>query len=467
MIYKLFLHKTTGMTASAPCIYLANRAMMLNSMKEWKNNGAETFMDWFDAEKVKKDIEELTVSDDGTSECKVFIETTPEDKKKYICIITSFDKIERVINIAHYVATENRLELFDAQKMQSFHHKNLYDVDFVTVKQRARAINDVILKEMKPVWNIRRLGFCDGKRKKVADYSVTLRKNAVVSFEKRTEAFYNLLKSVILDTETLITKNRCFVIAGKFYEISYTLEGYKNCADRIGYVSGEKVFTEFMHRMSCEVAYKWFKNNCGSDYRDYGYCMYKTEMVEGFPNPADRFVKGVEIKKQEKKEKFNVVFCGYYGGAISFKAYFPYEDYNEPEEISSLMIDDVEVGPLLKVISEFYPYLDQRFYESNHLPAEMMKDIVKKMKWVRNLIVNDTYNEELAPYIWNGHYFFELIDENDEEDKKLYNEHWLDFLYKHRYEAARLYDIFIEWTEKQLEMYLCYGDGLMFNVQGP
>ena len=188
----------------------------------------------------------------------------------------------------------------------------------------------------------------------------------------------------------------------------------------------------------------------------------KLHMVEGFPNPADRFVKGVEIKKQEKKEKFNVVFCGYYGGAISFKAYFPYEDYNEPEVISSLMIDDVEVGPLLKVISEFYPYLDQRFYESNHLPAEMMKDIVKKMKWVRNLIVNDTYNEELAPYIWNGHYFFELIDENDEEDKKLYNEHWLDFLYKNRYEAARLYDIFIEWTEKQLEMYLCYGDGRGF-----
>lgn len=42
------------------------------------------------------------------------------------------------------------------------------------------------------------------------------------------------------------------------------------------------------------------------------------------------------------------------------------------------MIDDVEVRPLLKVISEFYPYLNQRFYESNHLPAEMMKDIVEK-----------------------------------------------------------------------------------------
>ena len=215
--------------------------------------------------------------------------------------------------------------------------------------------------------------------------------------------------------------------------------------------------------MSCEAAFKWAKENMTVRNKKYGYCMYVTEMVQAFPNPADRFVKGINIKKHILKEKFRYDYCGYYGGAIDFKTVFPYKTY-EPAEVSVLSIDEDDALPLLKVISKFYPYFSDRYYESNHLPAEMVRDIINEMKKVRELLINNVFSEKLKPYLTQ---FYALTYDCDENSKKLYDENLIEFLHLHRYEAAGIYDIFIEWAESQLKVYDTTGEGLMFNVEGP
>ena len=82
-------------------------------------------------------------------------------------------------------------------------------------------------------------------------------------------------------------------------------------------------------------------------------------------------------------------------------------------------------------------------------------------------VSNDFDSEELKPYVKNKYGFYALAYYCDEYNKKLFDENWKDFLYRHRYEAVRIYDVFIEWAESQLNVYDITGEGLMFNVEGP
>ena len=462
-MYKLFLYKTKGVAGDAPCISLTNRTLERNTWEEWKHNCIEEHMLNFDVQKVKKEIEMLLAPDDTFD---IYIKPSINKTVEYICIVASYDNIKRVISVANNIAVQNNLVLYDAVKKRSFYYKDLYDVDFVMMRQRIQVINDTIQKSVKPLFRIRKLGCLDVERYKFADYVVILKKAKEIPLEKRIEDFYNLLKSILVEGEIIVADARCFKIIGGFYEITYTLEAYGKQADRIAYISDEKPCVELIRRMSCEIAVNWARNNMTKRYKKYDYCMYVTEMVKAFPNPADRFVKGINIVKQIKKGKFHYTYCGNFGGAITFNVFFPYDPYEE-RRISNLSIDEDDAAPLLNIISKFYPYIYDRYYESNHLPAGMIRDIIEEMKKVRNLMINDFDSEELEPYVENKCGFYTLAWYSDEYNQKLFEENWKEFLYRHRYEAVEIYDLFIKWAESQLEVYDVTGEGLMFNIQGP
>lgn len=464
-MYKLFLYKTDIITGNANGIWFVNKTLKEGSLRGWERYGTENYMLKYDAEKVKNDIE-MRLGDTVKDSCKIYVISSPKKKIKYICLVASYEKAKSVVSAVLGVAVENELVMYDAVKGKTFHYNDMLDTHLVSMRQRIGVINKAIQKSVKPLFRIRKLGCYDGKINKFADYVVTLQKSKGVSLEKRVKDFYRLLKSLLLKNEKLITENRCFTIAGDYYKISYTIESYKKKADKIGYITNNKPCVELMHRMSCETAFEWAKDNKEKRYDNYGYCMYKSEMVEKFPNPADRFVEGINIRKQIKKDIFSYTYCAYYGGGVSFSVVLQ-DDIYEEEEISYIVIDEYEVSPLLIVIKEFYPYLNKRFYRNdNHLPAEMMMDIVEKMKTIRDLIVNDTFSEKLRPYIDKNCFYF-LARGCDEYNRKLFNDNWMEFLHSHRYEAARIYDVFIEWAQSQLRMYYLIGDGLMFNVSGP
>ena len=120
---------------------------------------------------------------------------------------------------------------------------------------------------------------------------------------------------------------------------------------------------------------------------------------------------------------------------------------------------------ILPFIADEVPYM--RYWKAeNHIPLQMLDAIVSRMKEVKEMLVNDIRNPELKPY----------IDRFDLHELMLFREHDqkavaeaikndpVGFLYEHRMEVAALYDVFIQWSEIQLQ---CYSDDRMLNIQGP
>ena len=454
-MYRLYLYKTTGISSAAPCILTTNMALA-GEFSVWKSNNIESYMGEFDTVKIRTEIEN-SIDEKYKNRYKVIIEETPYKKIKYICILAQKDAVTGVIGKTVTVASENGLVLYDAIKKRYFHYSDICDIDYLAIRRRIETLNKLITTQMKPIYKIRKLSAFYGEAHKIADYVIILRKRRDKSLEEQVLDFYNLLSGAVTEGEKLLTDNRCFTVKSKYYQISYTLEAYSKHTDRIAYIKDNRPCVELMYRMGCNEAFKWAEKNMDCE---YGYCMYKNEMMNAFKNPADRFVKGINIKKQIQREKFCMDYCGSFGGAIDFRAYTTYKRCSV-EDKSTLAIDGCDVMPLLDIIEKFYPYIYERFYETSYLPEEMMEDIITKMKEVRDLIINDTYNEELKTYIKDIK-CFSYLDHNYSGD-----ENWIEFLHKHRYEAVRIYDVFIDWVKVQWETYGYRCNGLMFEVTGP
>lgn len=465
MIYRIYLYKTKIISPTSTFFYYINHA--LSNMESGGKRCPElNRLDRFDTKKIKSEIEKK-ITYDSKPLCKVFEKKVGRYAVSYLCIVTSYECISEVIGIVYDIAIKNNLVLYDEAKDKQYFN-DLYDSYFVSVRSRANEINGIIRKTMSSVWRLRHLGSFDSDNLKREDYCVTLKKIKGVSFEERVEEFYDLLKNAVSQNEKLFLGNRCFTIKCGLYSISYTLEGYKKNADRIGYMSDGVPLAEVMNRMSCETAFKLYckMGNINAGRRKPGFCMYKQEIVDAFPNPADRFVIGTQIRRYENKEKYKIRYDGCYGGAVSF---FPVPNpYNLNYETSGLHIEETDAIPLLDIIRHFYPYFSTRYYGCpNIIPFEMMIDITGKMKYVKQLILNDTYSEELKPYVNHKTFMYASVMNDVEYDRRFNEDTYLDVVYEKRYEVIRIYDVFVNWVEAQIRTYDDYQSGLSFDMKGP
>lgn len=454
MVYNLFLYKAKYR------IEEINRAIRSFSKREWQGDYIADLLLPFDAEKVKYLIEKQAVSENGKVLCNPKILHGPDGKGTYLQVSTSYEHVKKVIIVLHGLATEYGLVLYDMETGRAFEADSLYDEGIVMLKRRAQAFNQNILKSMKAVYRVRKLTAYREWEGHCAHYVVTLRKKGNVPLEERVKEFQRLLCDAALENEKIFCEHQCFVVKSELYRITYTLEAYLKCADRICYMEEGIVKTELMRRMSCETAWLWAKNNLHSKF-ELDYAMQLREMKSAYLNPAERFVRSIIICKQEDKEKFCVRYHKYIGGAIAFRANATYTA--KKEEVSSFMIDDMDVGLLIDVINRFYPYTGERWYARNLIPMEMWWEILREMKRIRNLILNDTFCDELKPYLTFGNLY--PITEGDEERDSL-QQNPVQFAYENRYDVVRIYDMFIAWSKKQLEMY-SHEDDLMLYFEGP
>ena len=84
MLYRLFLYKTAAATADAPAIDIVNCAITSDSEIDWNEDSADDFMHNFDAEKIKKKLENATISENGTPLCRTVVKHSPQNKIEYI-----------------------------------------------------------------------------------------------------------------------------------------------------------------------------------------------------------------------------------------------------------------------------------------------------------------------------------------------------------------------------------------------
>ena len=462
MLYRLFVYNSSAATGTAPAIGMVNAAVSTNSEHEWKGNEAAHFMEHFDATGIKNKIE-----DELGNKCKVRICFPPKEyeQKEYLFIATSYARAREVLPHVHAIVMENRLALYDAESGKSF-YKSLFDDTFITIRMREQELKACITNELKPVFNIRRITTYENERDKSASYSVTLKKIPNVSFLDRTRDFYNCLSNNLTDGEKLICENRAFSVVGEWYTITYVLEGYKKHANMVGYYENGYARQELTHRMSVEEAYKWM--GCCSDVEksDVQIRMNFWEMKDKFPNPSDRIVNSVRITKWQRKQVFDIRYSGfgYYGSEILFHI-VPDDYYQDGDEISVLKIEECSASYILPFIHDVYPHFYERYYlAENHLPTEMWRKIIDRIREAQNMVVNDTYCPELKGYIDS----FNLFVLNRNNDPRVWDKsHDVDFVYEHRYEIAYLYEIFIQWSETQMYYYERSGDDRMFNIRGP
>jgi len=187
------------------------------------------------------------------------------------------------------------------------------------------------------------------------------------------------------------------------------------------------------------------------------------EMEQKYPNPADRFVKSVNISKQLQKEVFSIDYSSvYFSGSYILFHIVENKYSNDKENISALKIETESASYILPFIEDIYPYIYKRYYSENHIPTEMWGEILVRLKSAKKMILTDTYNPELLPYIERFNLF--VLSTDNKEDLKI-RENPMQFLHKHRHKVAHLFDIFIKWSEAQL---WCYGyEERMFNIEGP
>ena len=124
---------------------------------------------------------------------------------------------------------------------------------------------------------------------------------------------------------------------------------------------------------------------------------------------------------------------------------------------------------ILPIINDVYVYFDERYYlTENHLPAQMWQEIIERLSEVKDMILHDTFNLRLRPYIEDGFELYLLSDEcragiSESRDWERCRSEPEQLLFENRYKVAHLYDIFIKWSKLQLHY---YGEDCMFNIQG-
>lgn len=470
MLYRIYLYSSSAATGSAPAIGIVNAAVSTNSEKQWNGNEATHFMNSFDADAVICQIEtELTDPITNKCKCHPMVKYPPKkyDQIGYIFIATSYAKAAEVLPRVHAIAAENNLVMYDAETNRSF-YMDLVDNTYLTLRNRQQELHQVILKEMKPLWNVRRINFFSEERDKGAAYVVTIRKDPKASFEERNEKFYKCLSQNLRGEEKLICEDQCYTISGKWYKITYVLEGYKKHPNRTGFVENGIPRVDLLHRMGADQAFRWMATCSDTEKSDIQKRMQFQEMMNAYPNPAKRFVESMKITKWQRKQVFDIRYSGfgYYGSEILFHVVAD-DFYKNAANISVLKIEEESASFILPFINDIYPDFYARYYlTSNHLSSEMWVRILDRLREAKKMILEDTFNPSLKPYIEKFNLFV-LADHSDPKYwEKVNKTNDAKFVFEHRYEVAYLYDVFIKWSEAQLEVH-GYCDDMMFNIQGP
>ena len=464
MLYRIFIYGTSAETGSALAISGINAAIRKNSSAEWDEDCADKALKEFDTSYVVNRINEvLTDTDTGLCKCKATVKYPPEGciQTGYVYVAASYKNAMQVLPQLYAIAAENDLVLYDAETRKTF-YRDLLDVSYISYRNRVQTLHQAICKEMHPLWTIRKIERISEERTEMATYAVTLRKDPEVSFAQRNEQFYSCLKNSLTDKESLICKNKYYTIKTPMYAINFVLEGYKKHPDRIGYVEDGVPCVAPLHRMGADEAYRSIQKLYDTEKKDIFCRMNFTEMKKAYPNPAERFVQSVKITRWQQKQIFDVRYSGIgeYGSEILFHK-VPDNFYDDASGISVLKIEEDSASFILPFVEDVYPYFSQRYnLDENHVPYQMLEDIVTRIDEAREMIVHDTFNPALTPYI--SRFCLSIIDPDYREKAKSTDN--AQILYEHRYKAAALLDVFTRWARAQLDTYY---DHELFNIQGP
>ena len=482
MKYRFVLYGTWETTKGTIALNNANSILRKTVTGQETGEGLDRYLISFDAFRVARQVRaELDLAEDRITE--VSVRTTPKEKE-YICVQTPSQNAHNVWPVMVLVALREGLAALDVQLNRYVFEPASLGFAWRDLTLRLRELNEQIIHKTESIWKLRRLYKNHFIRYSEAAYVVTLAKSQKFGLRERTMSFYRLLLELSRPDETVLCSDRCFVIKAPNYKISYTIEAYRKNPDVICYMDKESICVEKLHRISCEKAFEWLRNNPGETAGDRtgktGSNTHRTlerlaftELVYRYGNPADRFCASLDITKALLKESLDVDYSCYrdFGPAIMFHKVplnqCRWQDEYDMQTFSALKIEADTASFILPFIEEKYPYFkDRSSLADNHIPAKMLEDIKNRLKQIRQDLYNVENLEALEPYLQNASFYaltknkgpapYPPTDDAEADPKEL--------IRRHRLDIAHLLDIFIRWAEFQLE----YGnDTDLYNIIGP
>lgn len=466
MRYRLFLYKTDISSPTAPAIFDINEAISKGTIDAWKDNIADGYLVDFNTGAVVTQIKnEFTNPLTKQSLCNAVSQFPPAGLLQiaFISVTTSFAVASRILPRLYAIAAENDLVLYDAETNKTF-YRELVDSGYIALRLRQQTLHRIIEKQMQPLCRIHRLEFDTASCKRNASYCVTLRKDTEISFTDRVQRFYDLLCRNLEYGESLILENRCFKINSELYSITYVLEGYKKHSDKIGFMCHGKPCSDFMHRAGTVISYKWMNSCTKQEQNDIFSRMSLFEMNKLYPNPADRFTASVNITKRQRKLPFYIRFSGIdcYGSDVLFYL-LPDTETDDANSISVLNMEEGAASFILPFVEDVYPEIYDYYYDTSHLSQKTWERLLSRLRWAKDILINDSFSPLLDPYIER----FDLSIFDDYGKSAYVRNNKRQFLYEKRYKVALLYDIFIKWSETQIEAHRYWDENRKFCIQGP
>ena len=152
--------------------------------------------------------------------------------------------------------------------------------------KRVYYINNQLLKTVKTIYRLRKIGFQMSNGKPVYAYAISIAKDYGQTLEEQALHFYNTCQQLLKGSEKLLTDKKCFKIVSDEFDVYYCMEAWRKHADKVVYVENGQVKIEMLHRMSCEqAAYIYKKRNV--DPFDHNFT---TEIAQPYDTPADKYV---------------------------------------------------------------------------------------------------------------------------------------------------------------------------------
>ena len=411
---------------------------------------------------VQEEIEQILSTRLGVHEHIVHIQNFCCDSHDtgWIQIGVPLDAAKGAIEALFPLAIKHDLVLFDRQNNRPVWRKmELYNECFIKILQRSATIVQQLSQHQEGIFSIRKVAARHNSPWQSIGYAITLREIADTPLEERLHTFNDALLALLEEGERLEYEYDYFIVKGHPYFITFVLEAYGERADRLVFFeqsrpkiqsfsrnSVEYTFREvFPHLFQRQIDHIWERANV------YGF-------IDDYPNPAERLVASCDKEKELSELGMNISYRSPKGSDYDFK-FYPISGYDDDDESTTpcLHMDHEVMSFLVPMIKDIFPYFTRFHDEVNILHCTMCADILERIRYVANLVMHDTNNEELNRYLDSFCYLdiflASRLDDNGDfiwrysgaprEVKRA-------FLYTHRERLYRFYCFFSDWLDDQI-----------------
>jgi hypothetical protein len=469
MRYKFFICKPVAM-----CECLVSRALRRYVADGEKCVGRRDLLSEFDAERLTKLLRVASGEAAGFDPKLTFRQVAD---LPLVSVWTSYRKAQEVVEALGICVSSVGAVLFDGE------------MDFTTdasVRDRARFVSAwlahqrlrIALQKMPALTESLcstcvkyfQLGHCF-YREGIIDTAIMIIRGSMVDVVK---AVNEVLRSALTEGEVLYCSSGCFVVESKSggYKIRFVVEGPGKSAQYMGWIENGEVHLEMLRRMSLCQAIKAISGMGRGELELIRSRLYFDEAFATrgeLRNPADRFVDSYKMSRRLNKFGLDIVY-GYhpFGNRGEYDFYFcnwHNLGWDAWKGQSYFTMTEEDINLLMAIFESVVPYYSEYYYDDFHFRKEESKQILVKIRSVRQEVIKDPTGQSLGVVGQRLLYTTFACRYPDGRITSRYDEEKFDILRQNRSRIVAMLDFFAWWLRGRIDA--CRSSFHGFHVVGP